>query len=82
MQQHSKPVLYYIPFDLLDQIEDAATQLGLSKSEVVRRCIRRELEFVQKHEIHSTENFYQTLRRENEEWRLNQSDPKLNGGKQ
>lgn len=41
-----KPILINMPLDLLDQLDAAARQLDLCRSEMLRRCLQRDLTFI------------------------------------
>ncbi len=45
MKNH-KPILINIPLELLHKLDDAATQLSLCRSELIRRSLKRDLTFV------------------------------------
>ena len=45
MKNH-KPILINMPLELLRNLDDAATQLSLCRSELIRRCLKRDLTFV------------------------------------
>jgi metal-responsive CopG/Arc/MetJ family transcriptional regulator len=45
MKNH-KPILINMPIELLRNLDDAATQLSLCRSELIRRCLKRDLTFV------------------------------------
>jgi len=51
MKTHHKPVLINIPIGLLQELDEAAERLDLSRSELVRRSLHRDLKFVVKHEV-------------------------------
>jgi metal-responsive CopG/Arc/MetJ family transcriptional regulator len=51
MRPDHKPVLINIPTVLLKQLDKAAERLELSRSELVRRSLHRDLKFVVKHEV-------------------------------
>ncbi len=51
MRPDHKPVLINIPTVLLKQLDKAAERLELSRSELVRRSLYRDLKFVVKHEV-------------------------------
>jgi metal-responsive CopG/Arc/MetJ family transcriptional regulator len=51
MKPNYKPVLINIPTALLQQLDRAAERLELSRSELVRRSLERDLKFVVKHEV-------------------------------
>jgi metal-responsive CopG/Arc/MetJ family transcriptional regulator len=41
-----KPILINMPLKLLQQLDDAAKELSLCRSEMLRRCLQRDLTFV------------------------------------
>ena len=41
-----KPILINMPIALLEQLDEAAEQLDLCRSEMLRRCLQRDLTFV------------------------------------
>jgi metal-responsive CopG/Arc/MetJ family transcriptional regulator len=45
MKNH-KPILINMPLKLLQQLDDAAKRLSLCRSEMLRRCLQRDLTFV------------------------------------
>ena len=45
MKNH-KPILINMPLKLLQQLDDAAKRLSLCSSEMLRRCLQRDLTFV------------------------------------
>ena len=45
MKNH-KPILINIPLELLHKLDDAATQLSLCRSELIRRSLKRDLTIV------------------------------------
>jgi metal-responsive CopG/Arc/MetJ family transcriptional regulator len=51
MKPDHKPVLINLPVTLLQQLDRAAARLELSRSELVRRSLQRDLKFVVKHEL-------------------------------
>lgn len=51
MKSKHKPILINIPTGLLQQLDEAANCLDLSRSELVRRSLSRDLRFVVKHEV-------------------------------
>ena len=51
MKTHHKPVLINIPIGLLQELDEAAERLDLSRSELVRRSLHRDIKFVLKHEV-------------------------------
>lgn len=51
MTSNHKPVLINIPINLLQQLDKAAEHLDLSRSELVRRSLHRDVKFVLKHEV-------------------------------
>lgn len=64
----SKPVLIYFPLDLLAQMDSAADLLAVSRSELARRCIRRDLGFLLQHEVSSVANFHNKVQAEHRTW--------------
>ena len=51
MKPDHKPILINVPTKLLEQLDKAAGRLDLSRSELVRRSLHRDLKFVVKHEV-------------------------------
>ena len=51
MKNH-KPILINIPLDLLRNLDDAASQLSLCRSELICRCLKRDLTFVADRQLH------------------------------
>ncbi len=51
MKPNHKPILINIPTALLKQLDKAAERLELSRSELVRRSLYRDIKFVLKHEV-------------------------------
>ena len=51
MKPDHKPILINIPIELLHELDRAAERLELSRSELVRRSLHRDLKFVVKHEV-------------------------------
>jgi metal-responsive CopG/Arc/MetJ family transcriptional regulator len=51
MRPDHKPILINVPTKLLQQLDKAAGSLDLSRSELVRRSLHRDLKFVVKHEV-------------------------------
>lgn len=51
MKPNHKPVLINIPTRLLQQLDKAAKGLDLSRSELIRRSLCRDIKFVMKHEV-------------------------------
>jgi hypothetical protein len=51
MKSESKPVIFYLPVELIGQIETASDALGISRSAVVRNSLSRDLEFVLEYAI-------------------------------
>lgn len=51
MKSDHKPILINIPTRLLTQLDKAAKRLDLSRSELIRRSLSRDLKFVIKHEV-------------------------------
>ncbi|MFT5508434.1 MAG: metal-responsive CopG/Arc/MetJ family transcriptional regulator [Hyphomicrobiaceae bacterium] len=51
MKNH-KPILINMPLDLLHKLDDAATQLSLCRSELIRRCLKRDLTFIAHRQLH------------------------------
>jgi len=51
MKPDHKPILINVPISLLEQLDEAADCLDLSRSELVRRSLHRDLKFVMKHEV-------------------------------
>jgi metal-responsive CopG/Arc/MetJ family transcriptional regulator len=51
MKPDHKPVLINIPIGLLQELDKAAKRLDLSRSELVRRSLHRDLKFELKHEV-------------------------------
>ena len=45
MKPH-KPILINMPIMLLEQLDSAAKQLDLCRSEMLRRCLQRDLTFI------------------------------------
>lgn len=41
-----KPILINMPIALLEQLDNAAEELDLSRSETLRRCLKRDLAFI------------------------------------
>jgi metal-responsive CopG/Arc/MetJ family transcriptional regulator len=46
-----KPILINIPLTLLERLDHAAANLNLSRSELLRRSLRRDLIFITDHEL-------------------------------
>ena len=46
-----KPILFNVPISLLEQLDFSASELNLTRSELLRRSLRRDLEFVICNEI-------------------------------
>ena len=51
MNSDHRPVLINIPTELLRKLDEAAQHLDLSRSELVRRSLHRDIKFVLKHEV-------------------------------
>jgi len=51
MKSNHKPILINIPIELLHELDKAAQRLDLSRSELVRRSLHRDIKFVLKHEV-------------------------------
>ena len=51
MKSNHKPILINIPIELLHELDKAAQRLDLSRSELVRRSLHRDLQFVIKHQV-------------------------------
>jgi metal-responsive CopG/Arc/MetJ family transcriptional regulator len=50
--KNHKPILINIPLKLLRQLDDAAAQLSLCRSELIRRCLKRDLTFILDRQLH------------------------------
>jgi metal-responsive CopG/Arc/MetJ family transcriptional regulator len=46
-----KAILINVPVDLLQRLNEASAALTLSRSELIRRALTRDIEFVFEHEI-------------------------------
>jgi metal-responsive CopG/Arc/MetJ family transcriptional regulator len=47
-----KPILINMPITLLEQLDAAAKQLDLCRSEMLRRCLQRDLTFIADRQLH------------------------------
>ena len=43
---HSKPILIHLPTDLISQLNDVSSEMGIARAELIRRCLIRDLSFV------------------------------------
>ena len=50
----SKSILLNLPIDLAGRLDEAATALGLSRSDLIRRSLTRDLVFLVAHELART----------------------------
>ena len=47
-----RPILINMPITLLEQLDEAAEQLDLCRSEMLRRCLQRDLTFIADRQLH------------------------------
>jgi metal-responsive CopG/Arc/MetJ family transcriptional regulator len=59
-----KPILINIPLTLLERLDHAATNLNLSRSELLRRSLRRDLIFITDHELKNLDQAKQITMRQ------------------
>jgi len=59
-----KPILINIPLTLLERLDHAATNLNLSRSEPLRRSLRRDLTFIIDHELRNQDQAKQNTMRQ------------------
>ena len=58
-----KPILINMPLYLLESLDNAAAQMNLCRSEMLRRCLRRDLTFIANRELpHLNEAKQSTIR--------------------
>ena len=75
MTTHTKPVLIYFPFELLTQMDAAAEKLAVSRSELARRCIRRDLDFLIQHEVSLMARFDEEVQADHNAWIKRNPEP-------
>ena len=51
----SNPILLHLPPDMLGQLNAVSSQLGIARAELIRRCLQRDLYFVQAVELRQLE---------------------------
>jgi metal-responsive CopG/Arc/MetJ family transcriptional regulator len=59
-----KPILINIPLTLLERLDHAAANLNLSRSELLRRSLRRDLTFIIDHELRNQDQAKQITMRQ------------------
>lgn len=69
MKTISKPVLIYMPLDLIEQVDQISSKASLSRSEQVRQSLRRDLDFIVQHESIRDASHAQNVRTEYLTWR-------------
>jgi metal-responsive CopG/Arc/MetJ family transcriptional regulator len=67
MKNH-KPILINMPLELLRNLDDAATQLSLCRSELIRRCLKRDLTFIADRQLHHFDEAKQSTMHDYEQW--------------
>lgn len=73
MKSSNKPSIFLMPEDLIEQIEKASLLLGISKSAVVRNSLRRDLDFVLRHEALTVANSLNQRQEQFDIWREGQA---------
>ncbi len=63
-----KPILINMPLKLLQQLDDAAKQLSLCRSEMLRRCLKRDLTFVADRQLHHFDDAKQSTMHDYRNW--------------
>ena len=46
-----KPILINFPVDLVEKMDEFAETMNMSRTELIIRCLKRELEFIETHEM-------------------------------
>ena len=50
-----KPILIHLPSDLVCQLNDVSSEMGIARAELIRRCLIRDLSFVRDVELRQLE---------------------------
>ena len=51
--EHCRAILLNVPIDLLNRLTEAATAMEISRSELIRHVLKRDVEFVLRQEVPS-----------------------------
>ena len=51
--EHSRAILLNVPIDLLNRLSEAAIAMEISRSELIRHVLKRDVEFVLRQEVPS-----------------------------
>ena len=63
-----KPILINMPLKLLQQLDDAAKRLSLCRSEMLRRCLQRDLTFVADRQLNHFKEAKQSTMHDYGQW--------------
>ena len=66
--KHHKPILINMPVTLLRQLDHAAANMNLCRSEMLRRSLRRDLSFITKHELRHVDEARQNAIKDYSQW--------------
>ena len=69
MKNILKPVLIYLPLDLIEIVDQVSTASSVSRSEQVRRSLRRDTDFIMQHELDCEANHAKVIHSDYEAWR-------------
>jgi metal-responsive CopG/Arc/MetJ family transcriptional regulator len=64
-----KPILINMPLKLLEKLDNAAEHLSLCRSELLRRCVQRDLSFIADHELLHFDNATETTAEKYQQWK-------------
>ena len=69
----TRAVLVKIPIALLDRLDHAAEVLGMTRSDIIRRSLLRDIEFILQHEVERTKQYHTARETDYQLWSARKS---------
>lgn len=70
MTTNSRKILLSLSPETVTMLDQAAKTLGMCRSDVIRRSLSRDLQYVMSHEVPSMQRFHQETAKAHDHWLL------------